>query len=104
MRIAAALLMFILSTTSASAEMIGALLVADDSDCRSGHMVFSTNFGFVNAEWFGGVFTEGQLYLGEFHSYGMTDVYDESGDEVGRLWVDDFWVSNHDASEFCYRD
>ena len=88
--------------TGASSEVIGAVLIADDSECRSSRMVFSNNLGFINAEWFGGVFWEDRVYFADFHSFGMTDVLDEDGDEVGRIWVDDYWVSNSSASEFCY--
>jgi hypothetical protein len=98
------LLVLVLSTAAATAEMVGAVLIADDSECNSDHMVFSNNTGFINAEWFGGLFMEGKLYFGEFGSFGMTDVHDEDGDYVGRVWVDDFWVSNQDATEFCYQD
>ena len=95
--------LFIALTSPVLAREVGAILVADDYECRSDHMVFSSNGGFVNAEWFGGSFMEDRVYFGDFHSYGMTDFYDEDGDEVGRVWVDDFWVSDQDASEFCYR-
>lgn len=88
--------------TAVYSEVIGAVLVADDSECSSDHMVFSNNSGFVNAEWYGGMFLEDRVYFADFHSFGMTDVYDEDGNEVGRIWVDDFWMSNSEASEFCY--
>ena len=99
-----AALLFLSTTTAVSAEMTGAVLVADDYECKSDHMVFPNNSGFINAEWFGGLFTEGQLYFGDFDSYGMTDVYNRDGNEIGRVWVDDFWVSNRDATGFCYED
>ena len=89
-------------STAAYSEVVGAVLVADDSECKSDHMVFSNNSGFINAEWFGGVFWEDRVYYAEFHRFGMTDVFDENGNEVGRIWVDDFWGSNSSASEFCY--
>jgi hypothetical protein len=91
-----------LFATAAYSEIIGAVLVADDSECSSSHMIFSTNLGFINAEWFGGVFWEDRVYYANFHSFGMTDVLDEDGDEVGRIWVEDYWMSNSSASEFCY--
>lgn len=97
-----AALLFLSTTTTATADMVGAVLVADDYECKSDHMVFSNNSGFITAEWFGGSFIEGRAYFGDFNSYGMTDVYDSDGDQIGRVWVDDFWVSNSDASEFCY--
>ena len=88
--------------TAAYSEVIGAVLVTDDSECSRSHMVFSNNLGFINAEWFGGIFWEDRVYFADFHNFGMTDVLDEDGDEVGRIWVDDYWVSNSSASEFCY--
>ena len=88
--------------TAAYSEVIGAVLMADDSECSSSRMVFSNNLGFINAEWFGGIFWEDRVQFADFHSFGMTDVLDEDGDEVGRIWVDDYWVSNSSASEFCY--
>lgn len=91
-----------LFATAVHSEVIGAVLVADDSECRNDHMVFSNSSGFVNAEWFGGLFWEDRVYFAEFHSFGMTDVFDEDGNEVGRVWVDDYWMSKSDASEFCY--
>lgn len=88
--------------TEAYSEIIGAVLVADDSKCRHGRLVFSNNSGFVHAEWFGGIFWEDRVYFGDFHTFGMTDIFDEDGDVAGRIWVDDYWMSNEDASEFCY--
>ena len=88
--------------TAAYSEVIGAVLVAHDSDCMSSRMVFSNNLGFINAEWYGGIFWEDRVCFADFYSFGMTDFLDKDGDEVGRIWVDDYWVSNSSASEFCY--
>ena len=66
-------------------------------------MVFSNNLSFINAEWYGGIFWEDLVCFADFYSFGMIDVLDKDGHEVGRIWVDDHWVSNSSASEFCFK-
>ncbi len=101
--VATVFLLATLGATGAQADLVAAELVADDTECSSSRMVFATAAGFSNTEWFGGLMIEGQVYFADFESFGFTDVYDRSGNEVGRVWVDDFWVSKSTASQFCYR-
>jgi hypothetical protein len=90
------------AASAALAEVVPAVLVLDDSECSSGNMVFYSDLGFITAEWFGGLYWEDQVYFGVFNNFGMTSVFDQSGAEIGQVWIDDFMVSQSAATEFCY--
>ena len=82
--------LFVVSPTSVIAEITVAKLVADDSECRNSKMIFYSESGFIDAEWFGGLMQEDVVYFADFHSFGMKDDYNQDGEEAGRIWVDNF--------------
>lgn len=90
---------------SIAGSIVGGVVVADHYDCTTyDRIVVATRGGYTNAEvysGYGSIF-EGRLVFGEFHSFGFTDTYDDDGNEVGRLYIDDYWVSEDTAAEWCY--
>ena len=83
-------------------------IVVDHYECdgegSSDRIVIATELGFTLAEvWQGyGSAHEGDLIMGDFHSYGFTDFYDEGGDEAGRLYIEDYMTGESTAREFCW--
>lgn len=100
--ILAAFLAATLTPGMASADVVGGMLVADELACNNDHMIFYTEKGYVQAEWYRGSMHEGRVYFAEFHAYGLSDVYNEDGDGIGRIYVDDYWMSETDAAEYCH--
>lgn len=66
--------------------------------------IFSTQRGYVLAEWYGGVEPDkGDLIAGEFESYGMHDVFNIAKDASVHVWIDDYLLSRDSVIE-KYRD
>ena len=40
---------------------------------------------------------------GDLHSYGFTEIY-KDGEEVGRIYVDDYMASESAAKDWCFKD
>ncbi len=56
--------------------------------------------GLYLLEWYGGYDpSEGDLIVGEIGSYGMKTVYYPKRDREGRVWVEDFLLSESSAIE-----
>ena len=90
----------------AYAEVWGEV-VADHYNCTEGasdRIVVATKRGFTLAEVYSGYSAthEGKLISGNLHSYGFTEIFDESQDEVGRIYVDDFLASKRTAQKWCW--
>lgn len=86
-------------------SIVGGVVVADHYDCTVyDRIVVATRRGYTNAEVYRGYGStlEGRVIFGELHSFGFTDIYDEDGTEVGRLYIDDYSVSEGTAVEWCY--
>lgn len=84
------------------ARFLAVELVLDDYQCDGFKMIFHDGTGYIVAEWFSGIFIPGSIYFGEFNSYGMVTVYDQSNYEIGTVWIEDYWVSSNYAAEACY--
>ena len=81
------------------------IVVLDHYECETyDHIVIQTKRGFTLAEVYKGYRNtyEGDLVCGDLHSYGFTQIYDEDGEEIGRLYVDDYLVGESSAAEWCY--
>src|SRR5262245_26997272 len=62
-------------------------------------LVEATN-GFALLEWFGGTDPDlGDKVVGEFESFGMKNIYDPTSDAEGRVWVEDYGLSEDRAIE-----
>ena len=100
-----AILTFLLTPQLSLAQsVVGGVVVADHYTCNiSDRIVIETRRGYTNAEVYRGYGAthEGEILYGEFHSYGFTDIYDENGTEVGRLYIDDYMVGESSAVEWC---
>ena len=40
---------------------------------------------------------------GDLHSYGFNEIY-KDGEEVGRIYVDDYMASESAAKDWCFKD
>ena len=89
----------------ASAEVMG-VVALDHYECKtSDHIVIETRRGYTIAEVYRGYRDtyEGHYISGDLHSYGFTEIYKE-GEEVGRLYIEDYMVGRSRALEWCYED
>lgn len=83
-------------------------IVVDHYECdgegSSDRIVIATELGFTLAEVYSGYRSanEGDLIVGDFHSYGFTDFYDDNGNDAGRLYIEDYMTSETTAREFCW--
>ena len=100
------ILLFCFTPALLKAEnIVGGVIVADHYTCSTyDRIVIETRRGFSNAEVYRGYSytVEGKIIFGDLESYGFTEIYDEDGDEVGRLYIDDYMVSKSTAEEWCF--
>lgn len=79
-----------------------AVVVAYSGGCD--YFIADGDRGLYLLEWYGGYDpSEGDLIFGDISSYGMKDVYFPKQDREGRVWVEDFLLSEDSAIE-QYRD
>ena len=105
--IALGLAMATLAINSGFADTWGKVVV-DHYQCNAGlsdRIVIATARGFTNAQVYSGYSEtyEDKLIFGELHSYGFTDFLTEDGDEGGRLYIDDYMVSESTARKWCWK-
>ena len=104
------LLFLLLINSSFANAAIRANIAYDDYECESDHMVFESSSGYILAEWFSGTLHSGNYFYADFHSYGFKDVYSneedaENGENSrGRIWIDDYMMSESSAMEWCNED
>lgn len=92
---------------SIAQSIVGGIVVADHYTCTTyDRIVIETRLGYTNAEVYGGygATVEGGIIFGELHSFGFTDIYDADGDEVGRLYIDDYMVGESSAIDWCFEE
>jgi hypothetical protein len=64
------------------------------------YYLIETNQGYTVVEWYGGHDpSRGEPVIGSFNSYGMKTIFFGQGREEGRVWIDDYWLSEDDALE-----
>ena len=88
-------------------DSIAGFVVLDHYQCETyDYIVIETRGGYTNAQVYRGYNQtyEGDIIYGDFHSYGFTEIYDKYGNELGRLWIDDYMVGRSTALEWCYGD
>ena len=95
----------ILFTNQLSAQVVGRV-VADHYKCKTyDRIVISTNRGYTLAQVYSGYSDtyEGHVIVGDLHSYGFTDIY-KDGEEVGRIYVDNYMAGESAAQDWCFKD
>ena len=95
----------IFSTNKLFAQVVGEV-VADHYRCKTyDHIVIATQSGYTLAEVYSGYTDtyEGHVLEGDLHSYGFTEIY-KDGEEVGRIYVDDYMASESAANDWCFKD
>ena len=95
----------IFSTNQLFAQVVGEV-VADHYRCKIyDHIVIETNSGYTLAEVYSGYSDtyEGHVLEGDLHSYGFIEIY-KDGEEVGRIYVDDYMASESAAKDWCFKD
>ncbi|WP_157160195.1 hypothetical protein [Cupriavidus sp. BIS7] len=81
---------------SASAFADQAIVVFKRSGCD--YFIASNNKGLYLLEWYGGYDpSEGDLVVGPINRYGFKDVYYPRQDREGRLYIDDYELSQDSA-------
>lgn len=79
--------------------MVEAVVVFNKSGCRS-RFVAESNLGYVYLEWYGGADPmEGEVLIGELHSYGMKEAYSLNTRRKTQVWVDDYMLSRSRVQE-----
>ena len=92
-------------TNELLAQVVGEV-VADHYRCETyDHIVIETNGGYTLAQVYSGYSDtyEGHVLEGDLHSYGYTEIY-KDGEEVGRIYVDDYMASESSAKDWCFKD
>ena len=89
----------------AYAEIDKGVVVLDHYTCNTyDRIVIETTWGYTSAEVYSGYGAtyEGNVILGDFNSFGFTNFFDTSGNERGRLYIDNYWLGEDEATEWCY--
>lgn len=95
----AMVLVFTIFTSAAFAQK--GEVVFKKSGCD--YFIVETNMGFALLEWFGGNDPDKEdVIIGDFESYGMKDIYNNTAESKLRVWVEDFWLSRANALEKLY--
>lgn len=86
---------------SAIAQTAG-IVVKADGDCPAGsdRMIFETRSGYVLAEQYSGIFSEGWRVYGNINSYGFKNVKVNNND--ARVYIEDYMASKDRAIEWCF--
>ena len=59
--------------------------------------------GYLLVEWYGGYSpNKGDVYVGDFHEYGMKTLFCTTSDEETEFWIEDFMADNEKGHEFLY--
>src|SRR6266496_2305492 len=67
------------------------------------YFTVETSRGFAILEWYGGHDPDkGDSIVGNYESYGMKTVFDETTEQEVRVWVEDYALSKSDALEKLY--
>lgn len=95
-----AALMLMLSAT-AFAER-GVIVFCND---RSGVIIIGTNMGYTCGTSYYVPFgvEQGNQVGGDFSSYGPHEIYDLTANVTFQLFIDEYWVSEHDALQWLQR-
>ena len=73
-------------------------------------MVFETSSGYILAEWYSGTLHSGSFVYADFHGYGFENVYRNKEDaeneenRKGRIYIEDYMVSENSAMAWCKED
>jgi hypothetical protein len=80
------------------------IVVKADGDCPAGNdrMIFETRTGYVLAEQYSGIFSEGWRVYGNLHSYGFKNI--KVNNNEARVYIEDFMASKDRAIEWCFGD
>lgn len=78
----------------------GEVAVGEGKCQKRDRVVIATASGFVLAEQYSGSFDRGDQVVGELSGYGTKDVL--VNDRAGRIWIDDYMVSQDKAKRWCF--
>jgi hypothetical protein len=82
-----------------SSPAIADAVVVLTGSCGSRYIV-ETPLGYDLLEWYGGwAPSEGEVILGDLHSFGMKELYLPQSRSSTRAWVDDYMLSRARAEE-----
>lgn len=73
-------------------------VVYTHGDCD--YFIAESWMGFALLEWYGGPKpTEGDILVGNFESFGKTELYNFTQDSDFTVWVEDFWLNRQKVTE-----
>lgn len=104
------ILMFCVAVSTHAIADDWGYIVADHYECQNDHMLINTDSGWLLAEAYSpySALKEGALIYGDLRSFGFETVqifsnrYDDTATR-GRIYIDNYWMSDEDAAEYCYR-
>ncbi len=86
-------LLFVVRAPAARGELVYRVSGCD-------YFVVVTANGYDVLEWYGGHDPDkGDILTGNYDTYGMHNIYDETADEEVNVWVEDYGLSKTDALE-----
>lgn len=90
---------FIFNKVNAYGEIKGTSLGEFSSGCN--YYVIEDPYGdYTLIEWYGGITPDnGEIMIGELHSYGFKDLYNISRDNSMHVYIDDWMLSEDKAKE-----
>tara|TARA_B110000003_G_C16254295_1_gene380340 strand:- start:21 stop:341 length:321 start_codon:yes stop_codon:yes gene_type:complete len=83
------------------------VVVLDHYECKShDHIVIETSMGYTLAEVYEGYENtyEGHVVYGNLHAYFFNEIYDEDGNQIGSLYLEDYMVDESRALKWCYEE
>jgi hypothetical protein len=79
----------------AIADTVKATVVYNKRGCRDRYVV-ETSGGYAILEWYGGNDpSEGDVLVGDIHSFGFKDLYNLTQNSRTRVWIDDYMLSKY---------
>lgn len=67
------------------------------------YYIVETHLGYAILEWFGGNDpSQGDVIVGDFETFGMKDIYNETMGSESKAWIDNFWLSKDRATEIYF--
>ncbi len=83
-----------------SKKTLSVKVILKPKGCRGYFLADGDSGGIYLLEWYGGYDPEvGDSISGDIHSYGFKDVFYTDSNQSGRVWVDDYLLSQSRATE-----
>jgi hypothetical protein len=75
------------------------IVIYNQAGCR-GRYIVETSLGYAILEWFGGNDpSEGDVLIGEIHSFGFKNLYNITRRSKTRVWIEDYMIGKSRLEE-----